>query len=263
MRCFELNFHARYPKNDDCSCHRTYRFATIIWVKRCTYGWGFQLSSNLDIASSAPDDELEMSCDLVKLLSGKLADAVANLPENYRMMSEPELVAAVQPNELDWKVRLTFWERVKEARLKGEPVTAVSIYQDIMSKPMFFSHYIVNPLRVAFMVRPVIEHTKLYEALARLAIQKLFKIIETAPIDPKFLPQILKLAESAGNRAWGPVVQKMQIQSKNVNIEVPGNAQGNALPAADEPAQIQAQIDQLQQKLLTRAKDVTPAEDPS
>lgn len=212
------------------------------------------------------DDALgpqEFDADAVRFFEGKMKDALLGLSDELKHLPEQELHDRVNPSEVDWALRQKFHDAIDEARKLGKDrVHLTQIYVGICSKPTFFETYIPNPVKIAFMSRPVIEHTAYYNAIHRECMDKLLRIVKTLPSDSKYLPQILRVMETAGNRVYGPVIQRMQIQSKNVNVELTGKdaAAQAQLPASEDPAEIQKQIETLQSKLLVSAKDVTPKE---
>lgn len=197
--------------------------------------------------------------ELVTLVSGKLATAIAALPPHLTQANEMELHQLAKPSPVEWKLRQQLTDLVAEAKANlRDQIKIGAIYEGICARQTFFSQVLPNPLKVAFITRPIVEHTAFYNAIHQEALSKLFQIVQRYDVDPKFMPALLKLAETAGNRVHGAVAQKMQISSKNLNVEM----NSRDLSAAPEsPDDIQDQISQLQAKLLEGPKDVTPKKD--
>lgn len=211
-----------------------------------------QDSEEIDVTSD--QDEVEgLDFDLVTILTGKFRQVVENVPPEFASYSEEELIKASRPNEIDWQLRLNLWKKVKEARLQKRNLTATEVYDGILSKQKFHETFMCNPARVAFVTRPVIPHQELYESLNRRAISKLLEMVNNMPIEPKYVSQILRIAEAAGNRAYGPVIQKMQIQSRNLNVEM----DAKQLPPVEGQEDLTKKIEAMQAKLLEQPREVS------
>jgi hypothetical protein len=241
-----------------CTCHRRCRSATIYpKVRGLTTTWG----NGLGEPNSAPNDgeELELfDNSIVSLLNGKFQQAVLNIPDELKHLPEDELHSRVNPTANDWKLRQNFTNAVYDARkLNKDAITTTSIYEGIVSKPSFFEHFLPNPLKVAWIVRPVVEHTAYYNAIHREGLNKLFRMVKSLPEESKYIPLLAKLVETAGNRVHGPVVQRMQIHSKNLNVEM----DAKQLPQAEGQEDLSKKIEAMQAKLLEGPKDVTPAKE--
>lgn len=210
------------------------------------------ISSEIEVQNGSSNDE-NVDFELVTFLNGKFRQAVENIPPELHQLTEEELIQKCRPNETDWQLRLNLWRKVKEARLlKQTSLTTTEIYDGIIARKNFHEFVMPNPLRVAFIARPVIPHEQMYETLNRRAISKLLEMVNSMPIEPKYVQQILRIAEAAGNRAYGPVIQKMQIQSKNVNVEL----DAKQLPPVEGQEDLSRRIEAMQAKLLEQPRDV-------
>ncbi len=214
---------------------------------------------DIDITPTTdPDVEEGLDVDPLSLISGKIKQSIECLPDNLKQLTEWDLEKLVNPTPVDWQLRLRFHQKLAEAKaLKLDRVTTASIFEDICSRVYFFDNYLPNPVKVAWMSRPIIDHRDIYEAINREGLNKILEYVKTAKVTDKNLAVIAKVVETAGNRAYGAVAQNMQIHSKNLNVEVSGKmAELPPVPGVDD---IQKQIQGLQQKLIESKapKDVT------
>lgn len=205
------------------------------------------------VARNAPS-EFELDEIPVKdYFSGKLHDSIVALTPSMLLRSEQSLSEEIVPTPLDYDLRRTFWKVIEEAKaLKKTHIPTARVYEDICAPSYFFNYFLVNPVRMAWMIRPIENHTAFYEAINRAALQKLLDFVRTEPVTSKNAALIAKIAEMSANRAYGAVAQKMQIQSKNLNVEVQANQSYDV-----EEIDIRSQLDEAKKKLLV-AKDVTP-----
>jgi hypothetical protein len=193
---------------------------------------------------------------IASLLSGKFKEAYVNLPAALRELDEQELLEVCDPTPKEWAYRKRFSTKIREAQeLQLTEITAASVHEGVTSSPYFFQYILPQPKKVAFITRPLLDHNQMYEALHELAMAKIYEIVRKHPLEPKYLPQLTKVAEMSANRAHGAVIQRQQIVQKNIN----GGREGE--PQKQVEGSIQDQIDALQKQLLIAQRDVTPPKD--
>jgi hypothetical protein len=221
------------------------------------YGGGTLLSNIIEHTDL--DSEENAAKDGTAYIRGKLLEAVQNLPLEIKQMSEFEMIRQLDPGPTDYALRRSFWKAIETAEALGkDSIFQKEVYSGVVSQQTFNDLVLTNPMRVAWFTRPIVDHAHYYEALNKLAVQKILDYVKDNPVNEKLLPSIIKIAEMSANRAYGAVAQKMQIQSKNLNIDVTGKPEAN-IPSSDQ-GQLTQRVEELQAKLLDQAKDVTPKE---
>lgn len=185
---------------------------------------------------------------LVEYFNGSFAAAILAVPDHMLQMSEVELHNAARPTPADYRLRQNITDRIREAKALGkEQITQTSIYEGVVSRSAFQQYLLPNPIKVAWMIRPVVNHDAYYEAIMREGLKKLFDIMQSTDADPKYLPQILKLTEKAADRVLGPVVQRIQMHQKQ---EVTHSAKITSREVdPEDPIALQAKVDEIQAKL--------------
>lgn len=192
--------------------------------------------------------------------TGKLRDAMDNLTPQMLLKPEQVLVEELDPTPLDYDIRRQFWMAVDIAKkTEKKHVPTVRVWEDVCHPSYFFDHVLTNPLRVAWISRPIVDYVTFYEAINRAALQKIFDYVRNHNINEKTLSHFVKIAEMSANRAYGGVTQKMQIQSKNLNVDI--TAKQGELPQAPDTQQITSRIEHLQGKLLSEPRDITPKDE--
>lgn len=212
----------------------------------------------IKVADEAEESQLPEK-ELHEFFQGRLGESIQALTPELRNLSEPDLMYKLNPTPVDYALRRKFWESVNQAKqLEKERIYVRLLYEGICTQKYYLENVITNPLRVAWITRPPVNHQDFYEAINRLALEKIIEYIKTNKISEKNFAQILKITEMSANRAYGAVAQKMQIQSKNLNVEV--KSHGGDLPPPPDQSQLSQQIESLQARLLASSKDVTPKE---
>lgn len=216
------------------------------------------LPATIDVTDSDTFEEVDK--ELASYFQTKLGNLINNLPHHMRLRSEAEIISDLRPTPLDYAIRRSFWKAVDTAKSVGkEKIPTARIYEGVCTRNWFEEAFIVNPLRLAWMLRPIVPHEAFYEAINKAAIEKILTIVEQAEIDPKMLPILAKIAEMSANRAFGAVVQKTQIQSRNLNVELKQSHGGDSPPPPDQ-LQLSQKIEAMQAQLMATPKDVTPKE---
>lgn len=181
-------------------------------------------------------------------------------------LSEEELTDKLNPTGCDWMLRRNFWKIVE--REQDNPTITVTgkktsfgnmddLYKGACSRQYFNKEVIPNPVRVAFIVRPIVDAGGYYEAINRVALRKTLEIVQNLPADSKHLTQLLKILDRTGDRAYGAVTQQIQMKTKNLNIEV----QERQLPPGGDNMDIGAKLEAARSKLLEAPKDVVTSSD--
>lgn len=215
------------------------------------------MSNIIEVTTSESEENSQR--DVTAFIKGKLLEAYQNIPIEMKQLNEFDLIKQLDPGPMDYALRRSFWTAIDQAeKLQRDSIFQTEVYKGVCSQQTFNDLILTNPLRVAWFTRPIVDHAHYYEALNKLAVQKILDYVKNNPIDAKLLPAIIKIAEMSANRAYGAVAQKMQIQSKNLNIDVSGKPEAN-IPSSDQ-GQLSQRVADLQAKLLDQAKDVTPKE---
>lgn len=171
--------------------------------------------------------------DPTDLFSGNLSVAMKSCPKEFLTISESDFVEKHRPTSIDWLLRKRFWECVNRARAAGATeITQHSIYDGIISKQNFIGSVIPNPMRVAWMMRPLTDHLQVCGEIVDIGLQKIREFLQKTQVTEKNAGQMLRLVEFCMNRHYGPVIHKLAIHQKTENIQQPSprDVTGDATP---------------------------------
>jgi hypothetical protein len=190
--------------------------------------WGEPLTDIVEHASVVGEEN--PSRDVTGYLKENSLEAIQTIPPEIKHLTEFELMRKLDPSPMDYALRRSFWNAIDQAeKLQRDSIFQTEVYRGICTQQTFNEGILPNPLRVAWITRPIVDHSHFYEAINKVALQKILDFVKDNPVDSKLLPAIVKIAEMSANRAYGAVAQKMQIQSKNLNIDVTGKPEANIL----------------------------------
>lgn len=162
-------------------------------------------------------------------------------------MSEFELCNEVDANPSEYKMRQNFADAVKVARDTGKKIRVSSIYEDVIGRQNFFNYVVPNPIKMAFIMRPVVTHMQYYDAIHKEGLRKIWYYIKNYDLDPKTMATFAKIIEKAGDRTVGPVAQRIQMHQKQEVTHTAVTPGRDVSP--DDPVALQAKVDEMQAKL--------------
>lgn len=186
---------------------------------------------------------------VVNMLPPVVKRNVEALDPRHIACSEKEIRKTLEPTQLDEMLRLSFWDEYTVAVDAGRKMDMSHIYGRICSKEMFYN-VVATPLRLAFMLHPPVEYTYKMRDLLELGHIRMREILEL-PIknskgvpDTKLIAEMVKIVALVENRVRGSVVNKLQVEQKNLNINV--EAPKNYFEINDDIKKLEREIRQLE-----------------
>lgn len=214
------------------------------------------ITSPLPIVSKDAVIEID---DPTDLFSGNLSIALKECPQEYLTISESDFVEQHRPTSIDWLLRKRFWECVNQARSSGiSEITQSSIYDGIISKQNFIGSVITNPMRVAWMMRPLTDHLQVCGEIVDIGLQKIREYLQVTKVTEKNASQMLRLVEFCMNRHYGPLIQKLAIHQKT---EVSNNPSARDVSSDATPQLLLDKLSEISDKLTPAIKNEDTAKD--
>jgi hypothetical protein len=196
---------------------------------------------------------------LEDILTPKTATILRELPEDVLAMSEEELILAGKVNELDWKIRIRFWQEfrtIMDPRARGTRVPKMkmtNIYEGLCDA-LTFSKKFDNVYKAAFFFRPMSDFEEETEMVLQLGAKRLWEIMtmdimgKNGKVDAKLASVLLSAIGLAADRSRGLAL--MRTQSLNVNIDKKSSeATLSAVSSISDPFMLDKKIKELEAKL--------------
>lgn len=174
----------------------------------------------------------------VKYTKGKLQDRIAELPGHYREMTTAEIRKEIKPDVLDYLLRSSFQEELHKAIEKDEPFNTSLVIKDYCVDSYFYSIYITNKHKLAWLLRPMPSTEQVKKALLCRAYERLSEILDLPLIDaknkpiPKMAEVILSTAKMIKETVEGAPIQRTESKTMNVSVKAP--LQINPLSSLEE-----------------------------
>jgi hypothetical protein len=192
---------------------KTNKLPRVIPLKQ-TAGQNDEQKKYIDIwEEDNPRCVINMVSDAVKLKVKALPSAWFSYPENtFRRI--------VDPNEIDDCLREAFWMEYFSACDESRRMRMEAVYGRYMSKVNFFTTIISNEKRLAWMMRPPLEYAYRMKGLLEVGLQQFENILkmEITKADTRLIGEIVKIVALLDNRVRGAVTQRIQVESKSVNV---------------------------------------------
>lgn len=167
---------------------------------------------------------------LLNLLDHKLREFVAALPDDLLIMSDQELKNQARPTSTDYSLRRSFWREYEKSSWRGTgKIRALNVYAGICTDQYFYSKFLRNPKKLAWMVRPMQEYAREMEALCSRGNERFWELLEMkvtdklGRVDARKAEVLLKVIAEVHNRARGMVVQKVDKRTLSVHVRTPAS----------------------------------------
>lgn len=149
---------------------------------------------------------------------GKFGDAIRNIGDDLWLMDESELEKNFSVSEIDFILRKRITEVLDEARKSPETkrIPHTKLYNGICTLQNFYGRVIKNPHRLVWLLKPL-RDDDIIKAGYYASVKRAMEII-AMPLDSKSASSILKALEFFANRHLGPVIQRIEQKSMNMNV---------------------------------------------
>lgn len=213
----------------------------------------YDLSEALELSSEERKSVTEM-------LPPYVCNAIAEIPENLRLMDDRELRRHVRPNPTVQALRNSFW--IEYARCIDKETKWLSISQiisGICSIEYWAQAVLKSPGLVEWVLRPPISYTRAMEEALYFGVEKVRDILdlpfkstvigkdgfEREVIDTKVAELVLKAFMIIDTRVKGSVIQRSEI--KSLNVTASNNELRNAMEA-QSMEELNKKLKELQKK---------------
>lgn len=185
--------------------------------------------------------------EIISFFTDHLRDKFSNIPPDLLEKNEFELEEIFNPTVIDWGLRRNLWKMYEKASLGlVQEITPHDIYDGVCTKQNFF-WFLNNPKRLAWASIMPNSFEMAEDRGYYLGINKVLNYMQKTEVNDKNILAFLKLIEQFGNRARGPVMQRIESRNLSVNINQTSGEISN-------PDEVNKKLEELKSKLLEPAK---------
>ena len=211
-----------------------------------------------DLSNSLFDED-DPNSVINKLPPTNFRKAVLKLKETdgHRFFDTDRLLYKwAQPNEWDARIRLSFWDEFYFAQRNGKMMNVERMCRGVVDKS-YIHKMMLDPRKLVYVLTHPESYTGALRMVHKKGLERMKEIMALPMVDDKGKPipsvinAILKCTEMADVRLKGAVPQRMQIDSRTMNVNVD----------VDNPLDLTKmsieQLEQLERKMVKRAKELS------
>ena len=148
---------------------------------------------------------------------GVVAEAINRIDPLLLSQTDQELEEKFKLQNHDFILRKNFTDAINKVKdIPGTKIHPPELYKNACNRSNFYNFVIKNPYRLAWLIRPLEDETQIKSGFY-LGLKKAMEILQL-PVDAKTAPVILKTLEFFTNRHLGPVIQRIEQKSMNLNV---------------------------------------------
>lgn len=153
------------------------------------------------------------------LIPEKLRDAINNLDPDLAYLDETELKGRYNYTVLDERLRQAFWRSVEETNRTGKKIEVKKMLRGVCTEPTFYNKFLKNPLRIAWMLSPVIRYESQISALLNMGLSRYQEIIQMDITSNKKIP-VMKKDEETGEEKMGfTIVNEVDVSKAKLVLD--------------------------------------------
>lgn len=137
-----------------------------------------------------------------KRMPESIRNAIDSLPADLQYAEESELKSKHNYSVTDERIRQAFWKAVARTNKTGAVLMVSTMLRGVCTDTYFYNKFLKNPLRVAWMLSPVIRYESQVEALLSMALTRYHEVIEMDITSSKKVP-IIKVNPETGKETVG------------------------------------------------------------
>ena len=155
-----------------------------------------------------------------------ILDRVKDKLPRMLLRTERELRNYCEPDERDDRVRLSFWDEYNAATAAGKKMSIQSIICGACSWEGWVTIYEPNNHKMLWVFTPPTSYVAAMRQILYRGTERLLEIMnlpmtdKDGKIDPKVATLVLKAWQLADMRVKGGIVQRMQVEQKNLNVNL-------------------------------------------
>ena len=166
---------------------------------------------------------------LINMIPDRMVPLLNKVKEKLPRMllrSERELRAYCDPDERDDRVRLSFWDEYNAATGSGKRMSIQSVICGSCSWEGWVTIYEPNHKKLLWIFTPPTSYVSAMRQILYRGTERLLEIMnlpmtdKDGKIDTKVATLVLRAWQLADMRVKGGIVQRMQVEQKNLNLNL-------------------------------------------
>lgn len=188
---------------------------------------------------------------VASLVSPLIRKWIKIIPPKAFTMYEHELRLKAKITEVEEQLRLSFWDEYAFAQDSRSFMNMNRVYSRICTKMHFYESVVREPYRLAYILTPPRNYVYRMREMLELAHRRMREVLDLPILDKKKNPNVKLISEMVKitvlleNRVMGAVKQKVEVESKSVNVNVEAGGRKGYYDVEDEIKDIEKQLQDL------------------
>ncbi len=199
--------------------------------------------------------ETENSRALLNLVPKTMREEILKLNPETLLAPERKLKKRLKPSTTTSRLRWQFWSEFHRAQALGRNMSMTNVYGGVCSDVYFYHEVVKDPNQLTWLITPPSDYMigmevalqELMEQVAEVA-DKAVCVSEDGKVDAKALMALLNTMQFVHAVVKGPLVQRVETKSLNVNVNQPSEPKTKDVTQFT-PAQLTEKIQRLQKEL--------------
>lgn len=185
---------------------------------------------------------------VASLSSPAIKDAARAIPPETWGMTLEGLIIKAGITDTEAQMRLAFWDEYALSQDQKKKMNLMNVYR-ISSKMYFYDNILRNPLKTAFLLTPPQKYQYKMREMLDMAHRRMREVL-ALPLthrgqpNTRLIAEIVKIAILLENRVMGAVSQKLQVETKSLNVNV-NTDRKSYFSVEDELRAVERQLDDL------------------
>lgn len=154
------------------------------------------------------------------LVSPVMQEAISNVHPEYYKWSLKALEKNSKPEERDYQLRVAFWREYNEAQDKWKKALSLNmVIRGVCASDYFYKVVLKDPLKLAFILYPVVDMQAAMEEMLDLGLREMRKILKLptmgkAGANMPVIREKIKVVALLQNRIQGSVIQRVALDQR-------------------------------------------------
>jgi hypothetical protein len=184
------------------------------------------------------------------------------IPPKAFTMYEHELRLKAGVGEVEEQIRLAFWDEYAYAQDARCMMNVNRAYNRICTKSYFYDRVVRDQYKLAYILTPPRNYVYRMREMLELAHRRMREVLEMPLVDKKtkqpntkLISEMVKITVLLENRVMGAVKQKLEVESKSVNVNVSSGERKGYFDVEDEIRAIEKQLKDLRDPSRVQSKE--------
>jgi hypothetical protein len=168
---------------------------------------------------------------IINLVPIYISKRIEVIPQDIFEMNEGDLAKQGRVDVIDKRLRHSFWLEYGVAQSKRKTMSMTDVFRGVCSEDYFKKSVTLNSFKLAYILTPPVDYKIALNEMLTLSLDALREILEmpiydeNGKVNPKVAAVKLSAITDVINRERGSTVQRIEMKSQSLNVNVEQQAE--------------------------------------